>query len=188
MYVRYPVPEFEHDDLKDREWNVPDYLDSDAQKRLTEAAGQGDESAVGAYPVMPEDALFDALEIRGEHRHAVMCLFPTAPVRVLGRSYAWARQQVFILDSLDAADHRVLASFNTPRPMNNRLGPDNGIEIDTRACYTLFAHMVADYFVGNRTLIEADWRAPETGNGFRVCSAYDDELEDFHDAVLHFSW
>jgi hypothetical protein len=188
MYVRYPVPVFEHEELKDRTWSSPDYLPVDEQQRLLAAARDGDESVFGAYPVMPDEALMEALQVRGEHRHAVMCLMPSKPVRVLGRSYAWARQQVFILDSLDAVDHRILASFNTPRPMNNRLGPDDGIEIDTGVCYALFAHMFADYFPGNRTLMDNDWRDPGTGTGFRVCSSYDDELEDFHDAVLHFSW
>lgn len=188
MYVRYPVPKFEHEELKDRQWSPPDFLSADEQKRLLEAASQGDESVFGAYTVMPEEAVLDALKIRGEHRHAVMCLMPSKAVRVLGRSYAWARQQVFVLDSLDVDNRRVLASFNTPRPMNNRLGPDDGIEIDTGVCYALFAHMFSDYFLGNRTLIDNDWRDPETGTGLRVCSSYDDELEDFHDAVLHFSW
>lgn len=187
MYVRYPVPEFEHEELKDREWSSPEYLGADEQQRLLGAAAGGDESAWGAYPVMPDDALMDALKVSGEHRHAVMCLAPPN-ARALGRSYAWARQQVFIVDSLDPQKHRVLASFNTPRPMNNRLGPDDGIAIESGICYVLFGHMYADYFIGNRTLIDNDWRDPETGNGFRVCSSYDDELEDFHDAVLHFSW
>ena len=152
-----------------------------------EAAAGGDEGAYGAYPVMPDPGLLQALRLQGEHCHAVMCLFPKG-ARVVGRSYAWARQQVFILDSLDANDHQVLASFNTPRPMNNRLGPDDGITVEAGVCYALFSHLYGDHFVGNRTLVENDWRDADTGTGFRVCSSYDDELEDFHDAVLFFSW
>ena len=66
MYVRYPVPEFEHEELKDREWNAPEYLNADEQQRLLGAAAGGDESAWGAYPVMPDDALMEAFFEAGD--------------------------------------------------------------------------------------------------------------------------
>ena len=49
----------------------------------------GEASAYGAYPVMPAEDFFAQLDVRGEHRHALLCVLPGAEVRILGRSHAW---------------------------------------------------------------------------------------------------
>ena len=101
MAKRFPIPEFDHDALKSLDWTAPDLLGPEAAARIVEAAGDGDASAYGAYPVAASDAFLDSLSVRGDHRHALLCVMPAAGVRMLGRSYAWKIQRAVAAPGVD---------------------------------------------------------------------------------------
>ena len=188
MFMRFPVPEFNRDELKDMEWQAPTFLSESEIGDLIERQKAGDASAYGCYAVLPDDALFDKFAIRGDHRHAVMCVLPDADVHVLGRSVAWAIQHVWIVDSLDAGSCNVVADWKTTRPMNTRLGPEDGITVGGGVLYSLHANAFADHWIGNRTILDNDWDGGDAAHGFRVLSAHDEDIDDFHDCNLQFQW
>ena len=187
MAKRFPIPEFDHDELKSLDWTPPAMLDAAAAARIAEAAGRGDTTVYGAYPVAASDAFFDALGIRGDHRHAVMCVMPADGVTMTGRSYAWKIQRLVATDGVHEPAPRILVDWKTPRPMNTRLGPAEGIPSPATTLYLLPVHRYSDYWVANRTILDNRW-AGTSGNGFRMVSCDSDENDDFHAAVITFEW
>ena len=187
MAKRFPIPEFDHDELKSLDWTAPELLDGAAAARIIEAAGGGDTSVYGAYPVAASDAFLEALSVRGEHRHVVLCVMPAAGVRMLGRSYAWKIQRAMAAPGVDAPSTELLVDWKTPRPMNTRLGPGDGIVSPAAAMYLGLVHRYSDYWVANRTIADNEWSGA-SGNGFRVLSCDNDEFDDFHSAVVSFEW
>ena len=127
MAKRFPIPEFDHDELKSLGWTAPELLDREAAARIVEAAGDGDTSAYGAYPVVASDAFLGSLSVRGGHCHALLCVMPSAGVRMTGRSYAWRIQRAIAATGVDGPAGRLLVDWKTPRPMNTRLGPEEGV-------------------------------------------------------------
>ena len=187
MAKRFPIPEFDHDELKSLDWTAPDLLDLQAAARIVEAAERGDTSAYGAYPVAASDAFLDSLSVRGEHRHAVLCVMPSSGVMMLGRSYAWKIQRGMASTGVDGPSAGLLVDWKTPRPMNTRLGPGGGIASPAAVMYLVLAHQYSNYWVHNRTIADNCWTAP-TGNGFRVLSGDNEEYDDFHSSVVSFYW
>ena len=187
-YKRFPVPEFNRDELKDLAWQAPSPLAQDEIDRLIEKRNAGDASVYGAYAVMPGEALFDKFAFRGEHRHALMCLLPDGETTVIGRSWAWPIQGAKLVDSLDPEGCSVIADWRSMRPMNTRLGPEDGIEVGGGVLYALMGHRYADHWIANRTIVQGDWAPASGGDGFRIVSSSDDDLDDFHDCVLSFQW
>ena len=187
MAKRFPVPEFDYEDLRGRAWNAPACIDADAAKRLMAAAAGGDTGAFGAYPVQAPNAFFDALELHGEHRTAVLCLLPGTGVTMVGRSHAWKLQRVAVVDGTPDTSPRLLAEWKTSRPMNTRLGPEAGVPAPATALCLVFGHRFADHWVGNRIMVDTGW-TPERGSGLRVLSCDDENQGDFHAAVMTFSW
>ena len=187
MAKRFPIPEFDHDELKSLDWTAPALLDLAAAARIVEAAGNGDTSAYGAYPVAANDAFLDSHSVRGEHRHAVLCVMPATGVRVLGRSYAWKIQRAVAATAVDGSPAQLLLDWKTPRPMNTRLGPEEGTSSPAAAMYLVLVHQYSDYWVANRTIADNAWTGP-SGNGFRVLAADSDEFDDFHASVVTFDW
>lgn len=187
MAKRFPIPEFDHDELKSLAWTAPDLLDLEAAARIVAAAGNGDSSAYGAYPVAASDAFLDSLSVRGEHRHAVLCVMPGAGVTMLGRSYAWKIQRTMVATGVDGPSTGLLLDWKTPRPMNTRLGPESGVAAPAAAVYLVLVHRYSDYWVANRTIADNEWTSP-SGHGFRVLSADNEEYDDFHSAVVSFHW
>ena len=187
MAKRFPIPEFDHDELKSLDWTAPELLDLEAAARLVEAAGGGDTSACGAYPVAASGAFLDSLSVRGDHRHAVLCVIPAAGVRVLGRSHAWKIQRAMAAPDVAGSSTELLLDWKTPRPMNTRFGPEEGIASPAAAMYLVLAHQYSDYWVANRTIADNAWASP-SGNGFRVLSCDNDEIGDFHASVVSFYW
>ena len=186
MSKRFPIPEFDRDQYKNMPWRQPQLLSRDEQVRLVEAARAGDASAYGSYAVQADDAFYDRFQVRGDHRHAVMCILPRGEVKLVGRSWAWPIQRAMVVDSLDAAKARVLQEWKTPRPMNTRLGPDDGVALEGGVVYAVFGHRYSDYWIANRTL--DDTRGAPEGKGFTVASACDADNHDFHACNLSFSW
>lgn len=184
-YVRFSIPEFNHREFKDRTWSPPDFLAAPAIQRLIDGQKAGDASVAGAYPIKPADAFFDKLNVRGDHRHAVMCVLPKKPVKLLGRSHAWFIQRAVVVDSLDPAVMKTVVDWTTPRPMNTRLGPDNGVTIEGGVVYAVCCRKYADYWLGNRTIADNEWK---TGRGFRILSASVEDINDFHEIYLAFEW
>ena len=132
MSKRFPIPKFDRDAYKNMEWAPPRLLSADEQQKLVAAARAGDPSVVGSYAVDAGEAFYDRFKIRGPHRHVVMCVLPPGKARLVGRSWAWFIQRALLVDSLDAAKARVLHDWTTPRPMNTRLGPEDGVEVEVR--------------------------------------------------------
>ena len=187
MAKRFPIPEFDHDELKGLDWTAPELLDSEAAARIVEAGGNGDASVYGAYPVAAGDAFLDALSVRGDHRHALLCVMPASGVRMLGRSYAWKIQRAVAAPGVDGPSGPLLLDWKTPRPMNTRLGPAEGIASPAAAMYVVLMHRYSDHWVANRTIVDNEWKAA-SGNGFRVLSCDNDESGDFHASVISFDW
>lgn len=189
MYAkRFPIPEFNRDELKDLSWSQPSFLSQDELAQLITRQKSADASAYGGYPVSPDEALFAKLKIEGNHRHVVMCVLPDKPVRLVGRSCAWALQRAIVVDSLDPERCQTLIDWRTPRPMNTRLGPEDGVSIAGGIVYAICGHRVGDHWVGNRTRLEQTWRGLPSGEGLAVLSSYNPEINDFHDCNLYFSW
>ncbi len=187
MAKRFPIPEFDHDELKSLDWTAPEPLDLGAAARIVEAAGDGDTSVYGAYPVAASDAFLDSLSVRGEFRHAVLCVVPAAGVRMLGRSYAWKIQRAMAAPAVDGPSSGLLLDWKTPRPMNTRLGPEEGTDAPAASMYLVLAHQYSDYWVANRTIADNEWTGP-SGNGFRVLSCDNEEVSDFHASAVSFDW
>ena len=185
MSKRFPIPEFDRDQYKNMDWKAPQLLSRAEQDRIAAAAQKGDAAAVGCYPVAADDAFYDRFKVTGEHRHAVMCVLPKGPVKVVGRSWAWHIQRALVVDSLDPGKAKVLHDWTTPRPMNTRLGPDDGVEVDSRVVYAVFGHRHGERWIANRTMRDAR----EAGKGgFTVISASDEGAHDFHACNLSFRW
>jgi hypothetical protein len=105
-------------------------------------------------------------------------------VNILGRSYAWPIQRAWIVDSLDPAGFDVIADWRTPRPMNTRLGPEDGITHSGGAVYLVTARGHGDHWIGNRTIVDGG----AAGNGFQVLSSANEDSRDFHDCNHSFTW
>ena len=184
MSKRFPIPVFDHEQYKNLEWSAPVLLGGDDQARLKRAAAAGDASAFGSYPIAAAADFYERFKLRGPNLHVRMCLLPAAEVTLVGRSHAWAIQGALLVESIDPARAQVLHEWRTPRPMNTRLGPDDGVTIALRELYVVCSHRYADYWVVNRT---AAVPAPDA-RGFDVLSASVDDANDFHACNLSFRW
>jgi hypothetical protein len=186
MSKRFPIPAFDYERFKNMEWSPPKYLSREEQVEKIGAANAGVADGFGGYPVQADEVFYERFKLRGEHQHAVMCLLPPREVKLVGRSHAWAIQRALVIDSLDAARATVLYEWKTPRPMNTRLGPDNGVTFTRDVVYVVCSHRYADYWIVNRTLI--DKQTPASEHGFGVISAYEESINDFHACNLSFTW
>lgn len=175
-FIRFPFPSFDHKALRGLEWSRPEILDAGAA-----AAKAGDAATRGAFAVAADDALFDKFSVEGEHRHAVICCVP-AGTRVVGRSNSWWLQRAIIVDSLDASSANVIADWRTPRPINARFGPEDGITLDGGPVYVISCHALGDHWLGNRTLFQ------DTDQGFRVVATAKDDTANFDEFCLTFAW
>ncbi|MHA1152084.1 MAG: hypothetical protein ACTSQ7_05350 [Alphaproteobacteria bacterium] len=182
MWQRFPIPEFDRDPFKNMDWQAPTFL---TESEIAEKIAAG---AHGAYPVMPGDDFFARLDVRGVRRHALLCVMPATEVRILGRSYAWPIQRAWILDSLEPGKLHVLADWKTPRPMNNRLGPEDGMVHGGGAVYLMTATGHSDHWIGNRTIADNGRDGGAAGHGFRVLSSASEDSRDFHDCNVSFAW
>jgi len=187
-WKRFPVPEFEHDAFKDMAYTAPAVLSLEEGDALAARFRAGETDIAGAHAVMPGAALFDRFQIRGEDRHAVMCLLPARPTHLLGRSWAWKIQRALVLDSLEPGAANVLFDWKTPRPMNTRLGPEDGVELTQDVCYVITSHKFADHWLANRSIIENNWDAGHGRRGFRVLGGSEPGMDDFHHTYLAFDW
>lgn len=187
-FLRFPIPEFDYKQFDGLNWEPPEYISSNEVERLTAARADGDAGALGAYAVSPDGALFEKLDVRGDHCHAVMCVLPDGDNHLLGRSYAWWNQRVWILDGFDAASANVVYDWHTPRPKNTRLGPDDGVTVPGGVYFVISGHMYDDHWLGNRTIIDSDWGGGDAAGGFRVLGASKDNANEFFDCCLSFSW
>ncbi|MCL4765850.1 MAG: hypothetical protein KJZ80_06450 [Hyphomicrobiaceae bacterium] len=187
-WKRFPVPEFKHEEFKDMAYTAPAAISPDDGESLRNRHKAGDASLYGGYVASPGKELLERFQIRGELAHAVMCVLPQQPTHLLGRSWAWKIQRALVLDSLDAASARVMHDWKTPRPMNTRLGPDDGVTLPGGICYVITASKYADHWLGNRSIIQANWAAAEGRAGFRVLGSSDPDASDFHHTYLAFDW
>ena len=173
---RFPVPEFDRHCLKNLDWTAPDTKDSLDETNLG-----------GLTALSAPESLFQHFGYQGDHLLAVGIKLPDQPVRISGNSFAWPIQRVVITDSLDVTGLNVLADWKTPRPMNTRLGPDEGIEITASEAYVLIGHQFADHWIASRVMLDNEWSG-ESGQGCRILSSCETQINDFHDAVVYFEW
>jgi hypothetical protein len=185
MSKRFPIPQFDRDQYKNMEWTPPKLLSRDEQEKLIAAAKAGDVRTFGSYAVEADEAFYERFRLRGPHRHAVLCMLPRDKVKLFGRSWAWPIQRAVLVDSFDAASAKVLHEWKTPRPMNTRLGPDDGVTLEGGVVYAVLGHMYSDYWISNRT--RSDARGVADGKGFDVVSTSHDD-RDFHACNLSFRW
>jgi len=181
---RFPLQEFDYEPLKDLNWIEPAYLGNDDIDRLVSTGTDGDGVQPTSLPVCASDDFFERFNIIGEHRHAVLCRTPNSTIRVVGRSHAWKKQRLIIVDSLDPAECSVLLDWKTSRPMSTRLGPKEGMTVSGGIWFAVFTHMVSAHLVGNRTLL----RMGEDGVGMSILSSSEPEINDFHDCNLYLHW
>ena len=186
MSKRFPVPSYSCEQYKNMEWDAPVLLSAEEQSRRIAAAEAGSADAWGCFAVDAPEAFYDRFKLRGAHRHVRMCVLPARDVTVVGRSHAWAIQQALLVDTLDAARCHVLHDWKTPRPMNTRLGPDNGVTLRGAVVYAVCAHRHGDHWIVNRTLTARADGAEE--GGVDLLSASDDDVNDFHACNLSFRW
>jgi hypothetical protein len=184
MSKRFPIPAFDYEQFKNMDWAPPKLLSRAEQEQKIAAARSGASESFGGYAVAAEPGFYERFKLRGPYQHAVMCVLPKGDVKLVGRSHAWAIQQALVVDSLDPERSKVLFEWKTPRPMNTRLGPDNGVTFPGDVVYVVCSHRYADYWIVNRTLIDH----PSAQTGFGIISAYDDSINDFHACNLSFSW
>ncbi|MEE8216878.1 MAG: hypothetical protein V3S77_08935 [Acidiferrobacterales bacterium] len=189
MYAkRFPIPDFNHEEFKNMEWTPPAYLSQDQTNKLIERQKAGDTSVYGCYPVQASEELYAAFSVLGAHRHAVMCVMPDKEVKLLGRSYAWRIQRALVLDSLDPGVAKVLFSWKTPRPMNIKLGPTDGVSMDGGIVYAICGHAIGSNWVGNRTILQHNGQGSSTEHGLTILSSSEDDINDFHECNLYFRW
>ena len=171
---RFPVPEFDRHILKNLEWSPPEF-------------GSLENLESGCVAVDGGQAFYEHFGFTGSHLLAVACKLPGHEVKISGNSFAWPIHHVVITDSLDVSSCTVLADWTTPRPMNTRLGPNGGISISGTEAYLLIGHRFSDHWVANRIMMDNQWTG-SSENGFRILSSSEEEINDFHDAVLYFEW
>jgi hypothetical protein len=186
MSKRFPIPAFDYAPYKNMEWAEPKYVSPEEQAALIDAAKSGAGNLFGCHPVQAGPSFYERFKLRGSHTHALMCLLPPQKIKLVGRSHAWSIQQALVVDSLDGQRSNVMYEWKTPRPMNTRLGPDEGVTFACPLLYVVCSHRYSDYWIVNRTLIEDKNRLDQ--KGFTILSASDDEINDFHACNLSFSW
>jgi hypothetical protein len=185
MSKRFPIPAFDYERHQNLEWAAPSLLSPGERDRLEQAARTGDASAYGSYPIAAGDDFYERFRLRGPNRHVRMCLLPQREVKLVGRSHAWFIQEALVVDSLDASCV-VLHQWKTPRPMNTRLGPEEGVALPGGPVYVVCSHRYSDYWIVNRTT--AGGPLTPDAKGFSVLSTSDDGASDFHHCNLYFSW
>lgn len=186
-WKRFPVPEFDYMPLKGMAYVPPAVISADEASKVIEAAAGGDAAAAGGYGVEPDEALLERLSFRGDIRTMVLCALPAAGAHLLGRSYAWFNQRAFILSG-NGPDAEVLHEWKTPRPMNTRFGPEEGVTLEASHVYLLSGRIVSDYTRGNRVMVDKDWSPGDGRAGFRIVAACNEGEDNFHDTCLQFTW
>lgn len=184
MSKRFPIPDFDRDQYKNKPWS-PAALISDAQhKQLTQAGAASDSQSVGVYCVAVPAAFAQQFALKGEHLHALMCILPKGGAHVVGRSWAWPIQRALVVDNLSGASTKTLIDWTTPRPMNTRLGPQDGADLPGGVVYVVFANRYGQEWIGNRSLSQPQ----ASGGGVELMSACGDEGNDFHACNLQLRW
>jgi len=173
---RFPVPQFDRHSLKNLTWTSPT-LHSELQA----------DRAFGCTEMSGNESFFTKFGFQGEHLAVIGCRLPDTAVHMSGNSFAWPIQRAVVTDSLDAAHCTILADWKTPRPMNTRFGPDDGLEISANEVYVLIGHQIADHWIANRIILDNEWN-PSEGEGFRILSSSESDINDFHDAVVYMKW
>lgn len=176
-WKRFPVPEFEYDQFKDMAYAPPERI----------SAEQAKSQAAGGYAIDIDPALAMRLSFTGDHLHGVLCVLPAGGARLTGRSHAWRIQRMVLLDGV-GADAGIVADWKTTRPINTRLGPDDGIDLPGGAYLVLSGNKYANHWISNRTIVQNGLDLGEGRTGFRVLGASDVEIDDFHDSCLVFAW
>ncbi|MBO67272.1 MAG: hypothetical protein CL398_03075 [Acidiferrobacteraceae bacterium] len=185
---RFVLPDFDYEGLKDLEWSSPALISEDEAIHRAKSASSDSRSEIGVFPVQASDALYERFDIKGVYRHAVLCVTPQEKVTLLGKSHAWKKQRLLILDSIEIENAQVLMDWKTARPMSTRLGPIDGVQLPGGSWYVIVSHMIGNHFVGNRTLLSSISQEDQKANGLSIMSSSEPEFNDFHDCNLYITW
>ena len=169
-FQRFKVPDYDRNALKGLDWSAPSPVDDGAA------------TDVGAHHVSGGEALLDHFKIVGDNAGVIKVVLPDGGGRLVGRSWTWPIQRAVVATSLDPGAMQVVADWRTPRPMNTRLGPEDGIDVPGGALYVASGAGNADHFIANRTLIRADDASA------RILAAWETQPDAFHAVDLTFTW
>ena len=175
-YIRFPIPVFDHKKLRGLDWVPPAVLNEGEIKSKI-----SNQTTYGGFTVESPNSLNKNFNIQGEHTHAILCIVPEGTLLV-GRSYSWWLQRALVLDSLDGDVSNIIYDWRTPRPINNRFGPEEGVVLNQNIIYVASSHNYASHWVANRTLIE------NYENGLRILGTAKEGTSNFHEFCLTFSW
>ena len=185
---RFPLPDFDHVTLKDFPWSPPTLLSPEEALGKVAELSNGDITP-GCFAVSASDAFYENLNVEGENRHAILCVTPKIDIALIGRSHAWKKQRLTIVNSLEPDRMETLVDWRTARAMSTRLGPKEGVTIPGGAWYVIVTHIIGDKFIGNRSVIGQDTDTQQgSRNGFAILSSSEPEFSDFHDCNLYASW
>ena len=185
---RFPLPDFDHVALKDFPWSPPILLSSEEASRKASEPLNGDINP-RCFAVKAHDTFYEKLNIEGENKHAILCVTPKVDIALIGRSHAWKKQRLTIVNSLEPDRMEILVDWRTARAMSTRLGPKEGVTIPGGVWYVIVTHIIGDKFIGNRSAIEPDTDTQASGSkGFTILSSSEPEFSDFHDCNLYASW
>ena len=175
-YIRFPIPSFDHKKLRGLDWTQPIFLSEDDINLKI-----GAKSTYGGFTVEAPESVTSKFSIRGEYVHAILCVVPSG-TRIVGRSYSWWLQRALIIDSLNSEECKIICDWRTPRPMNSRFGPEEGIVLEHDCFYILSCHNHGEHWDGNRTLIQ------DHDNGRLILGSAKKGTNNFHEFCLTFSW
>ena len=181
-YIRFSIPEYDYKQFNGLSWKAPDLMSLEETEKHTSI------SEGGCCPVEAPKEVLEQLDIRGEHCHAGTCVVPSPGAHLLGRSWAWWKQRVVIVDTLVPGAINILHDWRTPRSMNTRLGPEDGVPLSSGTFFILASHQYDDHWLGNRTFLDNEWDGADANNGFRVLATSKDGSEDFSETCLTFTW
>jgi len=184
-WKRFAVPEFDYALFKGMTYQAPTPISAGEGSELIGKLAQGDTSVCGAHAVDLGADTFDRHAFKEGPRLAFLCLTPETEVRILGRSHGWAIQRALGMDGLDGD---VAFDWITTRPMNTRLGPDDGIATSGGAVTVLTGNKYSDFWIGNRMMADNDWQPEDGSQGFRLLAASKPDVDDFHDCYITFTW
>lgn len=187
-WKRFPVPEFDHARYHGMDWHAPTLLSLAEAQALAQKSTGGDAKALGGHAFGAGPALAGRFGFSGPHLHAVACLVPKGGAHLFGRSHAWKIQRMVLIEWVGEEAGQLIVDWKTPRPMNTRFGPDDGVELAGGAYTLLCGHKYGAGWIGSRTIIENGVATGEGRTGFHVLAASDDRRNDFCHVCLTFDW
>ena len=97
-YVRFPIPEFDFEPLKNLPWSAPTPISEQEERNLVSAMAAGRELAYGCHAVPLPSQFLERFGLRGQDRTGFLCLLPKTGARMIGRSHAWFINRAIVVE------------------------------------------------------------------------------------------